>query len=204
VNRLGQRGSLPAAVAVGDHIRREECEESLLVAVPCRFEESPCELLASLPRRLEPRTFRLHVASRPSGDLPAVVLAPLDDLRDLLVAVVEDLAKEEHSTLDGREVLEKEQEGHGKGVGRLRMRNRVFLFGHDRFWQPRSHVALSPHARRSQVVDRQPGRDRRQVRLRRVDLGPRRDLAVVPEEGLLGDVFRVARAAHHAIGNREH
>jgi CheY-like chemotaxis protein len=50
-----------------------------------------------------------------------------------------------------------------------------------------------------QVVDGQPGRDRRQVRLRRLDLGTVPNGAVEPQEGLLHEVLGLADAADHVV-----
>jgi hypothetical protein len=58
-------------------------------------------------------------------------------------------------------------------------------------------------ARGAQVVDRQPGGDRRQKRLLGTDDDPVRFALVQTQVSLLDDVLGVARAAEHPVGDRE-
>ena len=80
--------------------------------------------------------------------------------------------------------------------------------GQQRFGQPLADVGLAAGPRRAQVVDAQPGGHRGQERLRRVDrarpAARHRLRPVVAQEGLLDDVLRLADAAEHPVGDREH
>jgi hypothetical protein len=50
------------------------------------------------------------VSSRTDVELPAVVLGSVDDPGDLVVAVVEHLAEEEHGALDRGQALQQDEE----------------------------------------------------------------------------------------------
>ena len=91
---------------------REQRLESTEVAVLRRREEPAGQLFALLARGLEPRAPLLHVTPRSRRDLPHVVLALVDDLRDLVVSVVEHVAQQQHRALLGREGLEQHEERH--------------------------------------------------------------------------------------------
>ena len=121
----GQRRRLAAAVAVDDDVGGEQLLERREVAVLGRGEEALGELVAMLPRGLEARPALVDVPSRADDELAAVVLALVDDRGDLVVAVVEHLAQQEHGALDGREALEQHEERHRERVGHLGVRRRI-------------------------------------------------------------------------------
>ena len=77
------------------------------------------------------------------------------------------------------------------------------LVGQDRLRQPLADVHLAPGPRGAQLVDREPGHDGREVRLRRLDLDAVGERPLLPQERLLHDVLRLADAAEHAVGDRE-
>src|SRR4029453_13888924 len=70
------------------------------------------EPLPPLARGLEPRALRVDLSAGAHRDLPAVVLALADHPRDLVVAVFEDLPEQEDRSLDRRQALEQDEEGH--------------------------------------------------------------------------------------------
>jgi len=59
-------------------------------------------------------------------DLPAVRLGLADDLGDLLVVVTEHLVQQEDGALGRRQALQQDEEGHGQGIGHLRVLRRVW------------------------------------------------------------------------------
>ena len=75
--------------------------------------------------------------------------------------------------------------------------------GEERLGEPLADVLLALGARGAEVVDREPRRHGGEVRLGRVDLLALALGAVVAEEGLLHDVFGLADASDHAVGDRE-
>ena len=89
-----------------------------------------------------------------------------DDPRDVVVGVVEDLAQQEDGALDRRELLEQVQERQRERVRRLGVANRLVV--DERLGQPLARIDLAADAGRAQLVDREPRRDRREVRLRRL------------------------------------
>jgi GNAT superfamily N-acetyltransferase len=100
----------------------------------------------------------VEVLSGPHENLPAVGLALVDDLRDVLVGVVEDLAKQEHGSFHWREALEQHEECHGQGVGQFSHLLGAFVqVGDDRLGQPSADIGLPASPRRAHVVDGQPG-----------------------------------------------
>ena len=113
--------------------------------------------------------------------------------------------QQEHRPLHRRKAFEQDQEGQRELLGGLGVRRRVggevVAGAEQRLGQPRPDVGLPPHARGTQVVDGQPGGDRGQVGLGRVDL--LRAGAVGAQERLLHDVLGLADAADHAVGDGE-
>ena len=90
----------------------------------------------------------LDVLARPARELPNVVLALADDRRDLVVAVLEYVAKQQYCTLLGRQPLKHEEHGHRERVGHLGVPGRVVLgVGQDRLGEPVARVALAALAR---------------------------------------------------------
>jgi hypothetical protein len=70
----------------------------------------------------------------------------------------------------------------------------------ERLGQPLAGIDLAAGPRRAQLVDREPRRHRRQVRLGRLRL----DVGfVVAEERLLDNVLRLGDRPEHAVGDRE-
>ena len=128
-----------------------------------------------------------------------------DDPADLLEVVVEDVVEEEDRPLDRGQPLEQDEERHRQRVGLLGVRGRVAgaLVGHERLRQPLADVRLAADAGRLEVVDRQAGDDRRQLRLRRLDRRVVGEDPLVADERLLHDVLGLADAPEHPIGDRE-
>jgi hypothetical protein len=168
---------------------------------PDSGEEALQQRLAAIARRLEARAPGLDVTARSGQDLAAVRAALLDDRRHLVVRVAEQLVQHVDGALDRAEPLEQHQERERErlvGLGALgRPGHRL---GHERLGQPRPDVGLAPHARRAQVVDRQARHDRRQERLRRLDLvtAPQQ-----PQVRLLDEILCLADATDHPVGERE-
>ena len=107
-----REGHGPApAVPVGDHVSREQVDEALGVTPLGGREEPLREVLPPRARSLEARLLRLDLPARAHDELPAVLRALADDGRDLVVAVVEHLAKEEDRPLHRSEGLQENQEG---------------------------------------------------------------------------------------------
>jgi hypothetical protein len=103
--------------------------------------------------------------------LPAVVLALADDPRDLVEAVAEDVVEQEDRALDRRERLEQYEERHRERVRLLDEDGGIIgIVGHDRLRKPLADVLLVPRERRPELVNAEAGHDRRQERLRRLDL----------------------------------
>jgi hypothetical protein len=162
------------------------------------------ELVTLLARGLEARPPFLHVPARPHRELAHVVLTLPDDLRDLVVRVVEHLPQEKDGALLGREALEQDEEGKGQRVGHLRLPRRILRrVGDERLGQPLAHVALAPRPRRAQLVDPEPRDHGREVRARRLDPLACLERVVDAEVGLLHHVLRLAHAAQHPVGDRE-
>ena len=141
---------------------------------------------------------------RPGEYLPAVDLAAVDDRCDLVVAVAEHFAHEEHRALDLRERLEQHEERQRQGIGHLGHLRRAGVRGSEqRLRQPRPDVGLAFHARGPQFVDRKAGDDGCQERLRRRDLLAGAARALEAQKSLLNEVLGVADAAEHPVGDRE-
>ncbi len=121
-----------------------------------------------------------------------------DDPGDLVVRVVEDLAQQEHRSLDRRELLEQVQERERERVGRLGVADGLVF--DERLGQPLARIDLAADAGRAQVVDREPRRHGREVGLRRLRLDLR---LVVAQEGLLDDVLGLGDRPEHPVGDRE-
>ena len=137
-------------------------------------------------------------APRAAEDLAAVVLAALDDPRDLGERQVEGVAQHEHRALDRRQALEQQRGTRARRSPRPRPRAGASAStsgsgSHD------ADVGLAPHARRAQDVDRQPRRDRRQERA----LGFDRPGAAPAQVRLLHDVLGLGDDAEHPVGDRE-
>jgi hypothetical protein len=138
------------------------------------------------------------VPARPREDLAAVRGRLLHHLGDLVVRVAEQLVQHVDRALDRRQPLEQRQERERQRLVALHARVGA-RHGHERLRQPRPDVRLAPHARRAQVIDRQPRHHRGEERLRRLDvLG-----AVEAQERLLHQVLRLAHAAGHPVRERE-
>ena len=146
----------------------------------------------------------LDVASGAGGELAHVVLALADDLRDLRIAVVEHVVKQQHGSLLGREALQQHQHRQRQRVGRLGVPGRIVVaVGDDRLWQPLADVALAAGARGAQLVDRQPGGHGRDERARRRDLLAGLERLMDPQQRLLDHVLGLGDAAEHPVGDRE-
>ena len=205
-DRQRRRGRLAAAVAGQHDVVGEQRHEPVDVAVGDRLDEAAGELVALLRRRLEARLARVDVRARAGGDLAAVRLAALDDLGDLRERVVEHVVQQEHRPLHRRQRLQHEQERRRDRLAQLGALGRpggVAVAEH-RLGQPLADVGLAPHARRLQLVDRQPRRDGRQERLVGGDRRPLLALAVQAQHRLLHDVLGLPHAAQHPVGDREH
>ena len=210
VQRIAQRRALAAAVAGHDHIGGKKLEQAAQVTAARGVEEAAGHLVALLAGGLEPGLALVDVVPGADEDLPAVRLGPAGDLGDLRVVVAEDLAEQEHGAFGGRQAFQQYKEGHRQGIGHLGVLRGVgFRRGaqpafDERLGQPGAHVGLAPDPGGAQVADGEPGGDRGQVGLGRVDAGAVAQRAGQPQEGLLDDVLGVADAAGHPVGDREH
>ena len=133
-------------------------------------------------------------------DLPGVGGRHLEHAGNLVVRVVEDFLEQKHRALFGRQRFEQDQECQRDRFVALQHRVRPPVKrGEHWFRQPRADVLFASRSRRLQPVKTQPRHDGGQPRLRRTKLAGLRVRASDP--GVLNDVFRIARAAEHAIGN---
>src|SRR5918999_551423 len=107
--RPRERRNLAAAVAGELHVVSEQRLQAREVALLGGRKEPSCQLVALLARRLEAGPALLDVASGAGRELAYVVLALADDRRDLRIAVLEHVAKQQHRTLLWREVLQQHQ-----------------------------------------------------------------------------------------------
>ena len=142
-HRHGRR--LAAAVAVDRRIRSQQLDEALGVALLPGGEEAAGDLLALLARDVEAAPPLVDVPVRPGEDLAAVVGALVDDPRDFVVGVVEDLAEQEDGTLDRRELLEQVQESERERVRRLSVTDRLVV--DERLGQPLARIDLAAGSR---------------------------------------------------------
>ena len=95
------RAHLAAAIAVqADVVGQQGLEPGEIARLGGRHEPAG-ELVLVVARRLEPRPFLLDVVTGAHRELPARGLALADDLGDVVVAVVEHLAQQEHGPLLG-------------------------------------------------------------------------------------------------------
>ena len=142
--RLADGRRLPAAVSVQRRVGREHRDQRIRVAGLPGFEEASGDLLALRARDVEASPPFVDVRVRTREDLPGVRLRLADDPGDLVVRVVEDLAQEEHRTLDGRELLEQVKERERQRIRHLGVL-RCILLG-QRLGQPlaRIDLALAP------------------------------------------------------------
>ena len=153
--RLRERRHLAAAVAGQLDVVGEQRLEPGEIALLDGREEPGCQLVALFARRLEARPALLDVTPGAGGELAHVVLALTDDLGDLRVAVVEDVVKQQHRALLGREALEQHQHRQRERIGDLGLPRRIIDdVGDERLGQPLADVALTTGARGAQLVDR--------------------------------------------------
>ena len=99
----------------------EQSLEASEIVVFGRREEPSRQLVALLARRMEAGSTLLDVAAGATGELANILLALADDRRDLRIAIVEDVVKQEHGSLFGRQALQQHQH---------RQRQRVGFIGH--------------------------------------------------------------------------
>jgi hypothetical protein len=118
-----------------------------------------------------------------------------DDGGDLGEAMVDYLVQDVDGALDGGEALQEDEEGERDGfaVGGL--------VREDRLGQPWSDVLFAPRTRRLEVVQAEPGHDRREPCLRRFD--GRRVGGLPAQPRVLQDVFGLRRRAEHPVGDAE-
>ena len=173
VHGLARGHHLAAAVAVGRRVGGQHRDQRVGVALGGGAQEALGQLGALGAVGVEARAAVLDVALGPHQQLAAVVRRALHHPRDLLVLVAEHLAQQEHRALDRAQLLQQHQE-------RLRQRVRGLGalvgaglgVGQQRLGQPGADVGLTAHARRAQVVDREPRDHGRDERLRRLDRWP--------------------------------
>ena len=188
LERAECRADHPPAVGHERHVGREELHQRLHVAAGCGIEEPRGHFPAGPAVGVEEaRPAFVDVLTRPPGELPHRGLGPVHDPSDLLVGLAERFAQDEHRPLERRQRLEHDEQRHLHRVGKLHAFGRV-RFERDRLRQPRTHVGLPPPLLASEPVDREPGRDLRQVRARIVD---RSAIDVTPPE---------PRILHHVLG----
>jgi hypothetical protein len=197
VHRLRDRARPAAPVADEDRVLGEDRDEALEVALPRCGEEARRERVAGGRVGVEARRVVLDPSARAAEDLAAVVLAALDDPRDLGERHVEGIAQDEHGALDRREALEQHQKRERHALLALHARGRVVL--DERLGQPRADVRLAAMAGRAQDVDRQARGDGRQERALGLHVVRRRPA----QERLLHDVLGLGDAPEHPVGDRE-
>ena len=203
-DRMPDRRSQPAAVAVQLDVRGEHGLERLEIAVLHCGEEARRQLLALLLRGVESRPALIDMTSCAGGELSRVRLAGPNDLGDTFVVVVEDVVEQERRPLLRTQRLEDDEEGEGEGVRQLGLPGGIVLrsLGHG-LGQPLPDVGLAPGSGRAQLVDRQASGHRGRIGPRRGDLLPLLDRVVDPQQGLLDDVLGLADAAEHPVSDRE-
>src|SRR3954452_14550945 len=201
---MGQRRGIAAAVALQHHVLGEEPLQGVHVALLRRCEEPAGELVAFLLGGLEARLSLVDVSPCPDRELPRVVLALADDLRDLGVVVVEDVVEEQRGALLGRQVLEQNEEGEREGARHLGLASRVLAtVGHDGLRQPLSDVGLTAGSGRAPLVGRKPSCDGGDEGAGRFDLLALVESVVDADQRLLHHVLGLRDAAEHPVGDRE-
>jgi hypothetical protein len=100
----GRPRPFPPTVPVEDDIGRQELDEAIDLAAVKRSQEPAGEFLLVFEVGPEAWFARIDSRTRAGKDLAAVRFALVNDLSDLVVAVVEDLAQQEHGALDGESV----------------------------------------------------------------------------------------------------
>jgi hypothetical protein len=163
-HRPAERPRLAPAVAVEDHLRRQQRQQFVDIAA-LRHREEP---LRELPRpaRGQRRRIRARLPDVPPGpgeDLPAVRLGLRRDPADLVVSVPEHLTEQEHRPFHRRQALQQHQERHRQRIGQFRVFRRLIRHHDNRLGEPRAHVGLAALPCRTEVVDRQPRRGGDQV-----------------------------------------
>ena len=105
------RDRLAAAVRVEDRVLGKQSFQAGKVTLLGRGEKSLEQAASQVRVGVEARSRRREMLPRSRNQLSAVHWTAPDDRRDLGVGVVEDDAQQEGGTLDGRELLEYDEEG---------------------------------------------------------------------------------------------
>jgi hypothetical protein len=143
------------------------------------------------------RAFVAHRAAGPRGQLPAGRLGAVEHGGDLGKRRIEHVVKQESGALHRRQPVQRQQQGERKIVGQFRggFSRQAFRVEHG-LGEPGADIDLPLRLRALQAVKTEPRDD-----------GDEKGLGVVnvlrpgkAEVGVLHDVFRVAAAAEHAIG----
>ena len=132
--------------------------------------------------------------------MPAGRLGAVEHGSDLGKRRVEHVVKQEGRALHRRQPVQRQQQGERKIVGQFRggVGRQAFRVEHG-LGEPGADIDLPLRLRALQAIETEPGHDGDEKRLRVVNVLR----AGKAEIGVLHDVFRVAAAAEHAIGEPE-
>jgi hypothetical protein len=127
------------------------------------------------------------------------------NLRDVGIFVVENLPEQKHRPFERGQAFEQHEKRHRNRlpIGNLAQRReqRRAIARDDRLRQPWADVVFALHLRRFQIVDAQMMHDGRQKTLERANRLWRR--GAIAQIRLLHDIFRLHRAAQHAVSQGE-
>ena len=170
------------------------------VAAGHRFAESLKQAGVIVRRCRRRRPIVAHGAAGPRGQLAASRLGAVEHGGDFGERRVEHVVKQEGRAFQRRQPVQRQQQGEreivgqfGGGIGRQALRVEY------RLGEPRPDIDLPLRFRALQAIETKPGHDGDEKRLRVADILRARE----PKIGVLHDVFRVAAAAQHAIGEPE-
>src|SRR5699024_1658004 len=109
-NWSSPRRHLTATIAVDGSISSEQLDQPAQVPIGDSREEAIGQLLAFPPGRVKARLAGLDMTPRTRSKLTAVRHTLVDDPRDLLEVIAEDIVEHEDRAFDGTQPLQEKQE----------------------------------------------------------------------------------------------
>ena len=151
-------------------------------------------------RRRGRRAIVAHRAAGPRGQLPAGRLGAAEHGGDFGERRIEHVVKQEGGAFQRRQPVQRQQQGEREIVGQFGggIGGQALRVEH-RLGEPRPDIDFPLRLRALQAIETKPGHDGDEKGLRVVHVLR----AGKAEIGVLHDVFRVAAAAEHAIGEPE-
>jgi hypothetical protein len=200
LDRIARCGLATAAVGDRNRVFAQQFGQTCNIAAGHGFAESLQQTGVIIRRRRGRRAFVAHGAAGPRRQLPASRFGAVKHGGDLGKRRVEDVVKQEGRAFQWRQPVERQQQGEreivsefGGGIGRQALRVE------HRLREPRPDIDFSLRSCTLQAIETKPGHDGDEKRLRVVHVLR----AGKAEIGILYDVFRVAAASEHAIGEPE-